>query len=332
MHRFIILFVTSLFPISFAYCQDLETLKKQKVEVKMADDSSVQKLLSNIYTFVGSDFDSLDIEILGQGPILGALMVNLMNEDTEFTYGRLYDKFLEIKTMPFFKEVKNKQRLTNELIQRPADIANWDKDKSLFVAMGVDSLNLENIHHYLVVNSNPNITYKTLLEAYKTEQKEKELAKNAKNKNEFQQLLNSSKFFNESAILELSAKEKKPVLLYFTGHNCVNARKIEQFVLLETEVSTYIMENFIFIPLHVDDRTQLDLKDQTSVKNQGKTTKLTTVGAKNMHYEISRFHEESQPFFVVLNEKNEIINTGDYSLNNTNDFIQFLHAALELSK
>lgn len=326
--------VTSLFlsTVSFAFSQNLESIKKQRVDVEHSDSSSIQKMVSNIYTFIGADFDSLDIEILIQGPILGTLMVNIMNKDQEFTYESLYDKFLEIKKAPFFKTIKHKQQLSNELIQRPADIANWEKDKLLLIEMGADSVNLESIHSYLATNSNPNITYKTLLEAYKAEQKEKELAKNAKSKNEFQQLLNSSKFFNESETLELCAAQKKPILLYFTGHSCVNARKIEQFVLLQPEVSTYIMGNFIFIPLYVDDRTQLDLKDQTSVKSQSKTTKLTTVGAKNMHYEISRFNEESQPFFVVLNEKNEIIKTGDYSLSNTNDFIQFLHAALELSK
>jgi thioredoxin-related protein len=94
----------------------------------------------------------------------------------------------------------------------------------------------------------------------------------------------------------------KAVMIDFTGHACVNCRKMEANVWPDKEVSQMINENYVLIQLYVDDKTDLATKEQTTTP-EGRAIK--TIGNKWSYLQTSRFQSNSQPFYVLLNPDTE---------------------------
>ena len=90
----------------------------------------------------------------------------------------------------------------------------------------------------------------------------------------------------------------KPVMLDFTGHSCANCRKMEEQVWKNEEVLKRIKDNFVLISLYVDEATELPLEEQYA-GYQGQ--KVTTIGEKNLDYEITKFGLNAQPLYMFLN-------------------------------
>ncbi len=89
----------------------------------------------------------------------------------------------------------------------------------------------------------------------------------------------------------------KPVMLDFTGHTCANCRKMEEEVWKDPEVLKRIKENFVLISLYVDESTELPESDHYKNKNGDL---VTTVGQKNLDYEITKFGFNAQPLYMFL--------------------------------
>jgi thioredoxin-related protein len=330
-NKFLILLVLIL-RIPSAYSQEYTDIKNQKIDVESFHEENMDLFISKVYTFLGSDFDSLDLEILLNGPILGALIVDLAAKEDSLTYGHLYQKFLEIKQIPQYTEIRAKQLLSNTLMNRPADIQNWEDDKPLFVELGFEGDILENLQLYIKENSSSILTYKTVLIGFSEQLDNQKKKEREVKKSELKQLFESSIPFNETDALSESKDENKPILLYFTGYACINCRKIEEAVLYELAVSGSIIQNFIFKPIYVDDRNELPKKEQIEVNLGERTRQLKTIGDKHIYYQMSRFNVSAQPYFVVLNSDNEIIGMADYSSNTVNKFLTFLNESLAETK
>jgi len=89
----------------------------------------------------------------------------------------------------------------------------------------------------------------------------------------------------------------KPVMLDFTGHSCANCRKMEEQVWKNPDVLKRMKENFVLISLYVDESTELtDAEKVTNTKGE----KITTVGEKNLEYEVSKFGFNAQPLYMFL--------------------------------
>lgn len=89
----------------------------------------------------------------------------------------------------------------------------------------------------------------------------------------------------------------KPVMLDFTGHACVNCRKMEQNVWVEDRVLNVLKNDVVLISLYVDDKRDLD-QPIASKTRAGK--QLTTIGQKWAEFQAVRFKANSQPFYVIL--------------------------------
>lgn len=325
------LFIFSLAVLSrfTTFSQDFNDLKDQKIEAEHLSEIEMEPFISNVYTFLGDDFDSLDLEIVLTGPILGSILVQMAGEDDGLTYGRLYDKFLEIKNMPGFSEIRIKQKISTELMGRPANYANWEEDKLLFEDLGLKLGELEKLRLYVKENSDPSLNYKVVLEGFQKQNEEENEVNRDANKLKMGELIHSSVAFDEAKILAQSKNENKPILVYFTGHNCLNCRKIEQSVLNDTEVLESLSENFIFVALYVDDRTELPKEEQVEVFIQEHARQLKTVGDKNSYYQMSEFNTSAQPYFVVLNSEKEVLETATYKSSTVQDYLHFLNNSLD---
>lgn len=122
--------------------------------------------------------------------------------------------------------------------------------------------------------------------------------------------------------MKAAAAQGKPVFIDFSGHGCVNCRKMEGAVLGEAKVKKMISEDFVTIKLMVDDKTPL--QQPMVVQENGKQTTLTTVGDKWSYLQRHKFNSNSQPYYVVLDQQGGLL-SGPFAYNEDVDaFIAFL--------
>jgi thiol:disulfide interchange protein DsbD len=105
--------------------------------------------------------------------------------------------------------------------------------------------------------------------------------------------------------LAYAKKVGKPVLLDFTGHACVNCRKMEDFVWSKPEILSLLKDKVVLISLYVDDKRELPKEAQYVSKETGK--EIVTIGNKWSDYQITRFKNNAQPYYVILNSDGEDI-------------------------
>lgn len=111
-------------------------------------------------------------------------------------------------------------------------------------------------------------------------------------------------FFDYDEALAASKKTGKPVLLDFTGHSCVNCRKMERAVLSRPEVLQQLSEHFIVASLYCDDQTSLAEKDQYKSKKDG--SMITTLGDRNVDLEVS-YGEVGQPIYIFVDGDGKVL-------------------------
>lgn len=122
--------------------------------------------------------------------------------------------------------------------------------------------------------------------------------------------------------MKAATAQGKPVFIDFSGHGCVNCRKMEGAVLDEAKVKKMISEDFVTIKLMVDDKTPL--QQPMVVQENGKQTTLTTVGDKWSYLQRHKFNSNSQPYYVVLDQQGALL-SGPFAYNEDVDaFIAFL--------
>lgn len=115
--------------------------------------------------------------------------------------------------------------------------------------------------------------------------------------------LNLDVFFDYQEGLEYAKTVKKPVLIDFTGHACVNCREMEATVWPDPKVYKMISQDYVVIQLYVDDKTEVNPTDIVTTV-QGKV--LNTIGKKWSNLQASKFQANSQPFYVLLDPATEL--------------------------
>ncbi|WP_219222793.1 protein-disulfide reductase DsbD family protein [Pedobacter antarcticus] len=105
-------------------------------------------------------------------------------------------------------------------------------------------------------------------------------------------------FFDLDEGLEYAKKVNKPVLIDFTGHACVNCRKMEDKIWINPEVGRIIKEEYVLIQLYVDERS---VKMPTEKVHYSKILRTNTddLGRWNSDFQASRYNSNSQPFYVL---------------------------------
>jgi len=101
-------------------------------------------------------------------------------------------------------------------------------------------------------------------------------------------------------------KVNKPVLLDFTGHACVNCRKMEERVWSDLNVLKVLKNEIILISLYVDDKRELPENEQYTSEFTGK--KVTTIGKKWSEFQIKKYKANAQPYYVLLDQNGDNLN------------------------
>jgi thiol:disulfide interchange protein len=105
-------------------------------------------------------------------------------------------------------------------------------------------------------------------------------------------------WYDYEQALQVSKELHKPIIIDFTGFNCVNCRKMETNVWSDPGVFKHLRDDFILLQLVVDDKASLPASEQFISTYSGK--KITTLGGKWSDVEASRFNANSQPLYVML--------------------------------
>lgn len=121
--------------------------------------------------------------------------------------------------------------------------------------------------------------------------------------NLFDKPLNLNPFFDYKEGLAYARKVHKPIIIDFTGHACVNCRKMEASVWPDKKVLPLLKDTYVLIQLYVDDKTDLPADEQYISTFSHR--KITNIGALNSDIQATRFNTNSQPYYVLLNPETE---------------------------
>lgn len=124
-----------------------------------------------------------------------------------------------------------------------------------------------------------------------------------------------------------AAQTKKPVLLEFGGHGCVNCHKMDATVLADDRVRELIDEEFVFIVLKVDERTRLP--KTIEVDENGRKSKLRTVGDKWSYLQRHKFGTQSQPFYVIIDQQGMPLSPSHAYDESVDNYVEFLETGLK---
>jgi len=129
-------------------------------------------------------------------------------------------------------------------------------------------------------------------------------------------------YFDYDQALRCSKQQNKPLFIDFTGHGCVNCREMEANVWSNPEVLKRLRNDYIVVALYVDDRKDLPQSDWVTSTYDGKVK--NTIGKKFADFQITRFKVNSQPYYVLLDNKGELLNKPKAYDLNVDNFIKFL--------
>jgi thiol:disulfide interchange protein len=105
-------------------------------------------------------------------------------------------------------------------------------------------------------------------------------------------------FFDYREAVAYAREVNKPLFIDFTGHGCVNCRKMEETVWSDPAVRQRLLDDYVIVSLYVDDKTELPAAEHYVSKVDGKTK--TTIGAQNLDFEIARYNFNAQPLYVLV--------------------------------
>lgn len=133
-------------------------------------------------------------------------------------------------------------------------------------------------------------------------------------------------YFDYKEGIEVAKRLKKPVFIDFTGHGCVNCREMEANVWSDPRVLQKLKEKYVVIALYVDDKTKLPENEWYISDYDGK--RKEALGNQNADFQIKKYNVNAQPYYVLLdNNENLLTEPRAYNLN-VSSFIEFLDEGL----
>ena len=117
-------------------------------------------------------FDSIDQLIFSNNQLLGYFLLEIMprkSDSVKVNYQDLLNKLNEYKQTDAYINLRSLQERSIELVNRKANINNWEKDKLDFINLQIpipDSV-LAAIYNYMLQANDSTKTYKEILEEIK---------------------------------------------------------------------------------------------------------------------------------------------------------------------
>lgn len=132
-------------------------------------------------------------------------------------------------------------------------------------------------------------------------------------------------YFDYDQALAAAKRTGKPLFIDFTGHGCVNCREMESRVWSDAQVLKRLNEDFIMVALYIDERFELPESEWYVSEYDGKEKK--TIGKQNADFQITRFNNNAQPYYVILDHNEELLVRPKAYDTNIQNFVNFLEEA-----
>jgi thiol:disulfide interchange protein DsbD len=139
-------------------------------------------------------------------------------------------------------------------------------------------------------------------------------------------------YFDYNEALAVARKLKKPLMLDFTGINCVNCRKMETQVWSDEKVMQRLKDNFIIVSLYVDVQN-IDLPENEQYFSTALDKQVETLGDKHADLQVTKFGANTQPYYFFLDDKENRLSPEGYGYDpDVNKFIRLLDEVSEAYK
>jgi thioredoxin-related protein len=111
-------------------------------------------------------------------------------------------------------------------------------------------------------------------------------------------------YYDYDEALEAARISKKPLMLDFTGINCVNCRKMEGQVWSDARVMEKLKKDFVIVSLYVDAK-HVDLPVNGQYFSKALEKEVETLGDKNTDLQVTRFGANTQPYYFFLDHNQD---------------------------
>lgn len=278
---------------------ECEQILSKEMVFNFDDKAGMENFINEVYSLSNCGLDSSDIGVFLKGPVLGTILVGLSTQgDTVLTYQVLYDKFDKLLNSEDYKYQLEFLKVSNELSKRPADINNWKEDSLLLDKLLISDELINNIYDFLKGNSDPNKSYKDVFRFFA------EIPPSVQEATmQLEDIFHYSGNANYEDLLQKSIELNKPLLLLFTGYNCVNCRKMEAAVLFNQSIKNQLKNEFHFVSLYVDDNEALPQSEWEKSERNGGLIRF--IGDKHYDLQFKLTNSLNLPCFVII-DKNGI--------------------------
>ncbi len=136
-------------------------------------------------------------------------------------------------------------------------------------------------------------------------------------------------YFDYDEALAVARAAHKPLMLDFTGINCVNCRKMEGQVWSDPAVMQMLKDSFIIVSLYVDVQN-IDLPQNEQYFSKALNKQVETLGDKNADFQVTKFGANSQPFYFFLDGNEKKLAEEGYGYNSDiNKFLTHLQKVIQ---
>lgn len=136
-----------------------------------------------------------------------------------------------------------------------------------------------------------------------------------------------AKFDDYESAMAYAKQNNKPVMIDFSGYGCVNCRKMEASVWTDARVKSILENDYILVTLMVDDKTKLP--EVIEVEENGRITKLKTVGDKWSYLQRHKFGANAQPYYIALDADGKPIAPSYAFDEDVKKYLDFLETGLQ---
>ncbi|MFV0605636.1 MAG: protein-disulfide reductase DsbD family protein [Niabella sp.] len=140
-------------------------------------------------------------------------------------------------------------------------------------------------------------------------------------------------YFDYNEALEVARKFKKPLMLDFTGINCINCRKMEAQVWSDPEVMKILKEDFVIASLFVDvHNADVALPISEQFYSDALSKQIESLGDYNANLQVTKFATNSQPNYFFLDAQEQKLLPEGYGYDPSKgikDFKDWLLRAIE---
>lgn len=126
-------------------------------------------------------------------------------------------------------------------------------------------------------------------------------------------------------------KEGKPIFIDFTGRNCNNCREMEQVVWSDANAQKILNDEYVMVALYAD-MNSIELPEEEWVTDANGRV-LKTLGRKNLNFESTRFNNNAQPYYVIIDADENVLTKENFKYQkDVESFVKFLEEGVATYK